>query len=148
MTIKIDIQYATGSEDVPDPKKIRKWARVGLGEIRDEAALTIRIVDEKESAALNKAWRRKHKSTNVLSFPAGENPLMPELLGDIVLCVQVISREASEQKKHPDAHWAHMIIHGILHLAGYDHINDRDAKIMESIEIQKLNTLKFPNPYE
>lgn len=148
MTIAIDIQYATGSEAVPDRRKIRKWAKLGLAGIRDDAILTIRIVDTKESARLNRSWRGMNKSTNVLSFPAGDNPVMPELLGDIIICAQVIAKEAAAQGKQPDAHWAHMIIHGILHLAGYDHDKKRDAKIMESIEIKKLGSIKFPNPYE
>lgn len=148
MTLHIDIQYATVSESVPDRRKITKWAKLSLAQIRDEAILTIRIVDTKESARLNRSWRGINKSTNVLSFPAGDNPMMPELLGDIILCTQVIIREAREQKKQGDAHWAHMVIHGILHLTGYDHVKNRDAKIMESIEIEKLQSIKIPNPYE
>ena len=97
---------------------------------------------------LNRTWRGIDKPTNVLSFPAGENPLMPELLGDVVLCAPVIAREAVEQDKRIDAHWAHMVIHGILHLTGHDHVKPREAKRMESIEIEKLNALKYPNPYE
>lgn len=148
MTVNIDIQYATARNGVPGPVKLRKWARLGLADIRDEAVMTIRIVSKKESAALNKAWRGMNKATNVLSFPAGDNPLMPELLGDIVLCADIIANEAIQQDKRPDAHWAHMVIHGILHLAGYDHIKPRDAKKMEAIEISKLASLSFPNPYE
>ena len=148
MTVNIDIQYATTKTGVPGPVKLRKWARLGLADVRDEAVMTIRIVSKKESAALNKAWRGMNKATNVLSFPAGDNPLMPELLGDIVLCADVIADEAGQQDKRPDAHWAHMVIHGILHLAGYDHIKPRDAKKMEAIEISKLASLSFPNPYE
>jgi len=148
VTLHIDIQYATVSESVPDRRKITKWAKLALAQIRDEAILTIRIVDTKESARLNRSWRGINKSTNVLSFPAGDNPMMPELLGDIILCTQVITREAREQKKQGDAHWAHMVIHGILHLTGYDHVKNRDAKIMESIEIEKLQSIKIPNPYE
>jgi probable rRNA maturation factor len=148
MTIEIDIQYATDKKGIPGPAKIRKWARLGLADIREEAVMTIRIVDNSESAALNKAWRGKNKATNVLSFPAGDNPLMPELFGDLALCAKVISSEAKQQGKTLDAHWAHMIIHGILHLAGYDHIKPREARKMEAVEISKLQSLKFPNPYE
>ena len=148
MTLHIDIQYATVSESVPDKRKITKWAKLALAQIRDEAILTIRIVDTKESARLNRSWRGINKSTNVLSSPAGDNPMMPELLGDIILCTQVITREARQQKKPADAHWAHLVIHGILHLTGYDHVKKRDAKIMESIEIEKLQSIKIPNPYE
>ena len=148
MTIAIETQYATSSDAVPDSKKIKKWAKIAIAEIRDEAILTIRIVDTKESARLNRSWRGINKSTNVLSFPAGDNPVMPELLGDIILCTQVINKEAVAQGKQADAHWAHMIIHGILHLAGYDHEKKRDAKMMETIEIDKLASIKFPNHYE
>ncbi len=148
MTVKINIQYATAKTGVPEPVKLRKWARLALVDVRDEAVMTIRIVSKKESAALNKTWRGMNKPTNVLSFPAGDNPLMPELLGDIVLCADVIADEAEQQDKRPDAHWAHMVIHGILHLAGYDHIKPRGAKKMEAIEISKLASLSFPNPYE
>jgi probable rRNA maturation factor len=148
MTIVIDIQYATGSKDVPDRRKISKWARLALNGVRDAAVLTIRIVDAKEAAVLNKTWRGINKATNVLSFPAGDNPLMPELMGDVVICAPVISREAAEQDKTAQAHWAHMIIHGILHLAGYDHTGKRDAKKMEALEIEKLESINFPNPYE
>lgn len=147
MAIIVDIQYATAGQGIPDRKKIGKWAKLGLAGILDEAVLTIRIVDEKESATLNKTWRGMNKPTNVLSFPAGDNPLMPELLGDIVLCAPVVAREAGEQDKRPEAHWAHMIIHGVLHLAGYDHIQKKDAQVMETIEIEKLQSLKYPNPY-
>ena len=148
MIFTIDIQYAVRGKQIPDRKKIGKWAETALTGIRDEAVLTIRIVEGRESAALNRKWRGKNTSTNVLSFPAGENPLMPELLGDLVLCAPVILREAKQQAKMADAHWAHMIIHGVLHLAGYDHIKKKDAKEMESIEIKKLESLNFPNPYE
>lgn len=144
----IDIQYATRGKRIPDRRKIGRWARIALDGIRDEAVVSIRIVGEKECALLNRTWRGIDKPTNVLSFPAGENPLMPELLGDVVLCAPVIAREATGQGKRPDAHWAHMVIHGILHLAGHDHVKPREAKRMESIEIEKLNVLKYPNPYE
>lgn len=148
MQYTIDIQYAVRGKQIPERKKIGKWAETALAGIREEAVLTIRIVEGRESASLNRKWRGKNKSTNVLSFPAGENPLMPELLGDLVLCAPVILREAKQQGKPAERHWAHMIIHGVLHLAGYDHIKKSDAKEMESIEIKKLESLNFPNPYE
>jgi probable rRNA maturation factor len=148
VAITVDVQYATGAREVPDSRKIRKWARACLEGIKEDAELAIRIVDEKEGAELNRYWRAKKKATNVLSFPAGENPIAPELLGDIVICAPVILREARAQGIKPDAHWAHMVIHGILHLLGYDHLNDKDARQMETIEIKKLKSLKFSNPYE
>ena len=148
MTITIDVQYATVSKDVPDRRKIRKWAKTCLDDINKDVELTIRVVDEAECTELNRNWRGKNKATNVLSFPAGDTRLVPELLGDIVICAPVIAREAGKQHKQPDAHWAHMVIHGILHLLGYDHENDKDAQTMESFEIKKLQSLNYPNPYE
>ncbi len=121
---------------------------MALPENNKNSELTIRIVDEEEMKELNMRWRGIDNSTNVLSFPAGDNIIAPELLGDIAICAPVIEKEAIEQNKSQDAHWAHMVIHGVLHLLGYDHTNNDDAEIMESLEIKILNTLNFPNPYE
>ena len=147
MSIKVDVQIASKNSGIPDRKKIRMWAETCLESIRENAEFTIRIVDESEITDLNSRWRGINKATNVLSFPAGENVALPELLGDIVICAPVVIREAEGQDKSLDAHWAHMVIHGILHLLNYDHINDKEAQIMESIEIEKLAKLDYPNPY-
>lgn len=115
-----------------------------------EAELTLRLVDKAEMQDLNKRYRGKDKPTNVLSFPAdvpAEVALELPFLGDIILCVPVIHQEAEEQQKPVFAHWAHMVVHGVLHLLGYDHENDQDAKIMEKKEILILRNLNFQNPY-
>lgn len=147
MSIIIDTQYAAKSNDIPKKGKINKWANACLYGITAQAELTIRIVDEDEGAKLNMDWCNKKNATNVLSFPSGDNPLAPQFLGDVVICAPVVIREATEQGKLEDAHWAHMIVHGILHLLGYDHINDKDANDMEALEIKKLESIGFPNPY-
>lgn len=148
MTILIDVQYASTCKDIPDETKIISWAKLALSNNMDPVEFTIRIVDEDEILELNHKWRGIEKSTNVLSFPAGENIVAPELLGDIAICAPVINREATEQEKLLEAHWAHMVIHGVLHLLGYDHNLSEDAEKMESQEIEFLKTLNFPNPYE
>ena len=147
MSIIIDTQYAAKSNDIPKKGKISKWANACLNGITAQAELTIRIVDENEGAKLNMDWCNKESATNVLSFPSGDNPLAPHFLGDVVICAPVVIREATEQGKLEDAHWAHMIVHGILHLLGYDHINVKDAIDMEALEIKKLESIGFPNPY-
>lgn len=147
MAIITDIQNASSSDSIPGEKLFNTWAGYCLQGIKNDAEISIRIVDEEESQKLNRDWRNRDGATNVLSFPAGENPLFPELLGDIVLCAPLIAREAIEQGKQTDAHWAHLLIHGILHLLGYDHMNDKDAAIMEALETEKLRLLSYPDPY-
>ncbi|NNE38286.1 MAG: rRNA maturation RNase YbeY [Gammaproteobacteria bacterium] len=148
VTNRIEVQFATATTNIPDKKKITSWARKALPDNNKNVELTIRVVDEEEIQKLNQRWRGMDKGTNVLSFPAGENIVAPGLLGDIAICAPIIEKEALEQNKSQDAHWAHMVIHGVLHLLGYDHIEDDDAEIMESHEINILNTLNFSNPYE
>lgn len=138
---------------VPSDEQFASWVRAALAALPDElhkseAEISLRIVDADEITALNHQYRGKDYATNVLSFPAD---LPPELnlphLGDIVICAPVVEREAGEQKKPPLAHWAHMIVHGTLHLLGYDHIDDDDAIEMESLEIAILQSLNIANPY-
>ena len=148
MTITIDVQYASTCQQVPEEKKIIKWAREALAEENVNSEFTVRIVDENEILELNRRWRGIDKTTNVLAFPAGENTVAPDLLGDIVICAPVILREAGEQNKQVDAHWAHIIIHGLLHLLGHDHARDKEARVMEEREIEILKRLNFPNPYD
>jgi len=144
----LDIQIVSESVGIPSPENIRHWCELALGTEKAEASLAIRIVDENEIQTLNNQFRGKDKATNVLSFPAD---LPPELelpeLGDIVICAGVVAREAEEQHKTLESHWAHMVIHGTLHLQGYDHIDDNDAEIMEQKEIDILTVLNFANPY-
>ena len=113
------------------------------------AELSIRIVDEAESADLNHTYRHKSGPTNVLSFPCEVPDGVPlDLLGDLVICAPVVAREAQAQGKASEAHWAHMVIHGVLHLRGYDHIDTAEAERMEALEIDILSRLGYPNPYE
>ncbi len=127
-------------KQIPDRKLLRKWAKAVYG---DAATVTMRFVDDDESQHLNDTYRGKNKPTNVLSFPYEDEPLM----GDIVFCPSVIVREAQAQGKTITAHMAHLVVHGMLHLMGYDHLNDRDAKEMESLETEILADLGFANPY-
>ncbi len=148
MPADIAVQFATDDTDLPGKKSLITWAESALFNRKDDAEMTIRIVDEEESQSLNTQWRNIEKPTNVLSFPAGEiNEHISTLLGDLVICAPVVKREAKEQKKSSEAHWAQMVIHGTLHLLGYDHINEKDANEMESLETSILKTLDFPDPY-
>ena len=148
--VVVTVQNAAAGAGAPAAAKLRQWARAALApDVRGE--LTVRIVSERESAELNARYRGKAGPTNVLSFPA-ESPALgsgDELLpyGDVVICADVVAREAREQGKPLAAHWAHMVVHGALHLQGYDHENRRDAGIMEARERALLNELGFPDPY-
>lgn len=148
MNLCLDIDNVSG-RSVPRDEALQRWVAAALATRADAAELSLRIVDSGEIAALNQRYRGKDYATNVLSFPAD---LPPELdlphLGDIVVCAEVVEREALEQHKTSDAHWAHMIVHGTLHLLGFDHIDDADAAEMEALEIEILRTLNFPNPYQ
>lgn len=147
MTVEVDIQRATDAPDQPDDDSLIRWAALAL---RDDPGkeLTIRLVDAEESRTLNREYRNRDYPTNVLSFPADlPSELNIPLLGDLVICVPVVNREASEQRKSPDAHWAHMVIHGCLHLLGHDHIDDDEAEVMEQLERQLLAELGIADPY-
>ena len=149
MTITLDIDNASGDDDVPDPSIMHCWVSAVLQQAMPEAELAVRIVGEEESARFNSLYRHKSGPTNVLSFPAD----LPEeidipLLGDLVICAPVVAREAREQDKTLDAHWAHMLIHGTLHLLGYDHNDNNDADEMEALETRIITALGFPPPYE
>lgn len=148
MSITIDIHNASDSDEHPPPAQIEQWVSAALNQQLTQAELSIRIVDEEEISQLNADYRHKQGSTNVLSFPAQLHPSVDvPLLGDLVICAAVVEREAEEQHKPLSAHWAHMVVHGTLHLLGYDHIEDNDAEIMESLEIDILNRMNIPNPY-
>lgn len=145
--LEIEIQHATAATDVPDDARLRCWAAAAAGTHGGE--LAIRVVDEAESAALNTRYRKKAGATNVLSFPYETLPGMARLLlGDLVICAPVVLREAAEQGKEVEAHWAHMVVHGVLHLLGHDHIEPAAAAVMEAEETRILGTLGFPDPYE
>ncbi|MCK5336881.1 MAG: rRNA maturation RNase YbeY [Gammaproteobacteria bacterium] len=138
--------------EIPSQELMQKWAEQALMDDND-VQVTLRIVTAEESRQLNNDYRGKDKPTNVLSFPME----MPEelikemevsLLGDLVICAQVVAQESLQQKKNEDAHWAHMLVHGMLHLQGYDHIEDAEAELMEQQEIKILNQLGFDDPYQ
>lgn len=148
--IILDLQIATQhSDSLPTEQQIMQWLEVILPQFMEKAEITIRIVDEQESQQLNYTYRHKDKPTNVLSFPF-ESPVEIEvpLLGDLIICKQVVEAEAIEQHKTLTSHWAHMIVHGCLHLLGYDHILDEEAEEMENIEIDIMKQLGFNNPYQ
>lgn len=149
MKIEVAIQRVSNQSGIPTDQKIRKWVRTALADHLAAAGLTIRIVGKKEGAMLNEKWRKKTGPTNVLSFPfAGDKMLASNLLGDIVICAPVISREAKAQNKSLESHWAHIVIHGTLHLLGYDHIKIKAADRMEKLEINLLKSLGYANPYQ
>ena len=148
-SIFVDLQIATENIDgLPTEEQIVQWATAAVQPEGDEVEMTVRIVDEAESHELNLTYRGKDRPTNVLSFPF-ECPDEVELplLGDLVIYRQVVEREAIEQEKPLMAHWAHMVVHGSLHLLGYDHIEDDEAEEMESLETQIMQGLGFDDPY-
>ena len=145
----IDIQYAINADTLPGPDDIRCWAETALLETTQATELVIRVVDEVEMTALNHRYRGKDGPTNVLSFPAEPHPEMASnLLGDVVICAPVIAQESVTQQKTPEAHWAHLVIHGVLHLLGYDHDTDEQAQRMESCEARLLEALGINDPYQ
>ena len=147
--IFVDLQIATENiEGLPTEEQIAQWATAAVQPEGGEVEMTVRIVDEAESHELNLTYRGKDRPTNVLSFPF-ECPDQVELplLGDLVICRQVVEREAAEQEKPLMSHWAHMVVHGSLHLLGYDHIEDDEAEEMESLETQIMQGLGSDDPY-
>ncbi len=153
MTIHIDLQLETESTQLPSVEQLTLWANNAHQTPNEETEVTARIVDVEESAELNHTYRGKAGPTNVLSFPFEaptgiEIHLLGELpLGDLVICAPVVEKEADQQSKALEAHWAHMIVHGVLHLQGYDHIDDKEALIMEGLETKILKELGYPDPY-
>ncbi len=148
---ELDVQYATTSSDLPTVEQFQLWVDHALNFMhysKSSPELTVRLVDLDEGRELNKQWRHRDYATNVLSFPFECPPGVPlNLLGDIVLCAPVVAQEAHEQGKILQAHWAHLVIHGVLHLLGYDHLSDDEAEKMETLEIEILQYFNYPNPY-
>lgn len=171
MKLAVTVQMASSRRGVPHARNLNRWAQAAcvahlarskkenLPRADKEIELTIRVVGAVESRRLNRTWRSKDKPTNVLSFPAatlspgatGEPPRFPAKefseLGDLAICAPVVAREAREQGKTLQAHWAHMVVHGVLHLLGYDHETDRDAEVMEARETKILAQFGYHDPY-
>lgn len=148
MAIELVLQRIHSSPGQPDPAQLQAWLDASGQGIEEHLEVVVRIVDEAESQALNRDYRGQDRPTNVLSFPfEGPEHLPCESLGDLVICAPVVEREAVEQGKPLQAHWAHMIIHGLLHLRGYDHLEDAEAEEMEDLERQILADLGFADPY-
>ncbi|MDO6619856.1 MULTISPECIES: rRNA maturation RNase YbeY [unclassified Shewanella] len=150
LKLDLDLQIAvTDSSKLPSRSEFELWVATALGNTMAQAELTIRIVENTESQQLNNTYRGKDKPTNVLSFPFEAPPgIELPLLGDLIISAEVVELEANQQNKPLVAHWAHMVIHGCLHLLGYDHIIDNEAEEMESLETQLIEGLGFSNPYK
>lgn len=149
MSVDVEVQRVVDAPDLPTDEEFCRWVEATLAGAREQTELTLRLVDETESAHLNATYRHLKGATNVLSFPFEAPPGVPAppLLGDLVICAPVVAREAAEQGKPLEAHWAHMVVHGTLHLLGYDHGDEQQALEMESLEIELLAGLGFPDPY-
>ncbi|MGV6859144.1 MAG: rRNA maturation RNase YbeY [bacterium] len=159
MPLILELQNESTASDVPEQAQLEEWLRLAFPDVPD-MTLVVRVVDEDEGQTLNEQFRGKPAPTNVLSFPYEAPPGMPDELGsgegfelpvqhlgDLVICAPVVAQEALEQGKRSRDHWAHMLIHGVLHLFGYDHISDADAREMESLEVLKLFQIGVPDPY-
>lgn len=153
--MNIDVEVACAADNLPAESDFQRWAEAALAaaaafENRGTGDIAIRLVEAEEIRQLNRDYRHKDKPTNVLSFPFdmpdGVDGVAP-ILGDLAICAEVVAQEAAEQGKTLDAHWAHMVVHGTLHLLGYDHIEDDEAETMEALEIAILQQLGFDNPY-
>jgi len=139
--LRMTVQYAVSSRGLPSRTQLRRWARAAL---EHDARVTVRIVGGNEARALNHHFRGKNRPTNVLTFVMRKRP---RLEGDLALCAPVIAREARAQRKSTAAHYAHLVVHGVLHLQGYDHERERQARVMERREAQIVTRLGFPDPY-
>ena len=150
MAVQIAVSYAVPRAGLPSPASFRRWVAAALAGARRRkpAELAIRVVDSAEGQALNRDYRGKDYATNVLSFPAELPPgVNLPLIGDLAICAPVVAREAAEQGKHPRDHWAHLTVHGTLHLLGYDHLEDAEADAMEALETRILAGLGIADPY-
>lgn len=154
MSIVIELQNNTTSEEIPSLSQFTQWTQKTLSMVpkstdENKTSLTIRIIDEAESASLNQTYRQKKGPTNILSFRDDPIPgFISDSLGDLAICAPLVLQEANAQHKQTEAHWAHLLVHGVLHLLNYDHINDEDAEVMEALEIKILEKLGYNNPYE
>ena len=146
--VKVEVQYAVTDPNIPTQQDFQHWASVIEAKFNEREDVAIRIVDEGEITNLNNDYRNRAQATNVLAFPT-EIPKGTGLpfIGDIVICAPIVAKQAAEQGKSLSSHWAHLTLHGILHLQGYDHIDSADARIMEQLEAHLMQKLGFPNPY-
>ena len=146
----VEVQLASAVDDIPKAREIQVWADTALEEVADDGEppdLCVRVVDNEESVALNSRFRGIDEPTNVLSFPAQVDLPGKNIYGDIVICASVVCSEAADQGKSVCDHYAHMVVHGVLHLAGYDHQQDQDAELMEALEIKILERVGVADPY-
>lgn len=154
MDLELDLQLETVGADAPSQAELSRWVAAALEGRRERAELTIRVVGEEEGRELNRRYRGQDRPTNVLSFPFDAPPWIDagdpihDLLGDLVICADLVRREAQEQGKPVAAHWAHLVVHGVLHLLDYDHLTDAEAAEMEGLETAVLGGLGFPSPYQ
>jgi probable rRNA maturation factor len=152
---EIAVQIACADRDIPDPNRIQAWVAAVIADadvgVDGETEVSVRVVGAEEMQSLNREYRDQDKPTNVLSFPAGEVAGMPDdqarLLGDVVICADVVRDEAVAQGKGLADHWGHMLVHGTLHLLGYDHIKSVEAAEMERLEVQILTSQGVADPY-
>lgn len=149
MILDLEIQHATQLQNIPSDSSFIQWSKAALRQEQDHAEMVIRLVDEAEIQELNRQYRGRDRPTNVLSFPM-TTPAVVEsnLLGDLVICAPVVLREAKEQGKPVNAHWAHMVVHGVLHLLGYDHQDESAGDAMEQLEQEIMLSLGFNDPYQ
>jgi probable rRNA maturation factor len=149
MSIVVHIQYAVPKRRIPLKADFQRWVEAALSSRLRNAEVTIRITGENEMVELNRRYRYKEGVTNILSFPfEALVPLKIPFLGDVVICAPVVMREALEQDKNEKSHWAHLVVHGVLHLLGFDHQQEVEAQQMEALEITTLKSLGYPHPYE
>ena len=147
MPTSVDLQNDSNFEPIPTENQFERWVSAALRRQYEQLEQTICIVDEAQSRELNHRYRGKDRPTNVLAFPADSDLLDYDNLGDLVICAPVVRAEAHEQGKTEEAHWAHLVVHGMLHLQGFDHQSEQQAAEMEALEIEILDTLGYTNPY-
>jgi len=147
MAIVVELQNPAALESIPREQQFQEWIIAALQKPFAQLEQTVRIVDEEESRNLNRHFRGIDSPTNVLAFPSDTELLDYDCLGDLIICAPVVIAEAEAQGKTGEAHWAHLVVHGMLHLQGFDHQNDKQARQMEVLEIRILDTLGYTNPY-
>lgn len=148
MTYLVDLQIVASNDFIPSQADFERWVSAALKDFSLSGEITIRIVDQLESAYLNETYRKKSGATNILSFPfENDEELATPLFGDLVVCAEIVAQQAQEQARPIIDHWAHLIVHGVLHLLGYDHIQEQEAIVMETFEVKILHELGYEDPY-